>query len=151
MELDSLLFLIESLHWGWAVLIAAHKPSLQPRASVWSLQELIYFSWVHAAAGCLGAVSKPFVSACVQCARRHHLSDGHGPGLIRAFIPLGHGISAMLAFQRLFCAAAVFLRTDNLSPRVLSEDQQSDLSRPQLCRGDTNLAHWNKHKLSTSN
>lgn len=78
MELDSLLCLIAFLRWGWAALIAVDKPSLQPWASVWSLQEFIYFSWVHAAAGCLGAASKPFVSACVQCARQDHLSNSYG-------------------------------------------------------------------------
>lgn len=60
--------------------------------------------WVHAAAAHLGAASKPFVSACVQ--RIATASP------IRAFIPLGRGISAMLAFS--CCFHFQILRTDDL-------------------------------------
>lgn len=87
-RLFELILIYEAPNWVWVTVVSYWISSLRsgrancsrqtfPAACVWSLQELIYFSWEHAATGCPGATSKPFVSVSVRRARRYHLSNSY--------------------------------------------------------------------------
>lgn len=73
--------------------------------------------------------------------------------LIRAFIPLGHCISAMLAFSGGLhgcCFHFLILGAANLCLRVLSEDRQLGLYKTSSCAAATHRIartkpHWNNH------
>lgn len=143
-ELHLPLLLTKRLHWGWAALIAADGP-FPAAVSLCLVSSGAHLFQLSAHSGWLSRGRFQTICFCPRPAPTPPIATA---SLIKAFIPLRRGISAMLASQ------CICLCGSGRLPQILRSDNpllKSPLGGPAVGFFFETMPHRNKHWLSTSN